>query len=155
MRRLLSNPSIKRPTPASRANAYFPLDRFFRSTGLLCNQDRQPFFLSSLHSHSLTHRQFIKNKENETNQNHANSAKPRELSWKGKRMHPSEKMKAVLNSLLHLECKSSGTPSGRGGNFPRSGQTRAIHKRQSTSKYRSEQHRTPKKAVAQKHKKAN
>jgi hypothetical protein len=46
----------------------------------------------------------IKNKENETSQNQANSAKPRELSEKGKRMHPSEKMKAVLNSLLHLEA---------------------------------------------------
>lgn len=122
------------------ANGYFPIAKTFRNSGFFCKEDRLPLFSSLNHSHLLTLIQLIKNKPNRRIQHNDSSPKARDDSYAGKNRHPSESMKAVLNSLVHGDAKPKRVSNRHSKKFPKVRANNGTpHKIQFVSKYFTEQ----------------
>ena len=84
--------------------------------------------------------QLIKNKTNKRIQHNDSSPQARDDSYAGKNRHPSESMKAVLNSLVHGDAKPKRVSSRHRKKFPKLRANKGIpHKIQLVSKHFTEQ----------------
>ena len=84
--------------------------------------------------------QLIKNKPNRRTPHNDSSPKARDDSYAGKNRHPSESMKAVLNSFVHKDAKPKRVSSRHRKKFPKLRANKVNpHKRQFISKYLIEQ----------------
>ena len=140
MLRFGSAPFLRMTISMIRANGYFPIAKAFRNSGFFCKQDRLPLFSSLNHSHLLTLMQLIKNKTNKRSQHNDSSPQSRDDSYAGKNRHPSDSMKAVLNSLVHGDAKPKRVSTRHRKKFPKLMANKRIpHKIQFISKYFIEQ----------------
>ena len=119
---------------------YFPIAKVFKNSGFFCKEDRLPLFSSLNHSHLLTLIQLIKNKPNKRIPHNDSSPQSRDDSYAGKNRHPSERMKAVLNSLVHGDAKPKRDSHRQRKKLPKLRANKGTpHKIQFVSKYFTEQ----------------